>query len=110
MSSQRCPDPDRYHVGGYPLYTLSNWGWHTPDPAAYGVKQPVFNADGTLNYVYENVSISSVDARPGKGNRTVPYVWHDAPCLPVAPRNGQGTVEGCIDVRVVFVMVVGLYL
>ena len=70
----QCRHSGRYHVEGFPLYTLSNWGWHTPDPAAYGVKQPVFNADGTLNYVYENVSINSADSRPGKGNRTVPYV------------------------------------
>ena len=33
----------------------------------------MFNKNGTLNYVYENVQINSSDTRPGKGNRTVPY-------------------------------------
>jgi hypothetical protein len=33
----------------YPLYTLSNWGWHTPDPKSFGVTE-MFNADGSLNY------------------------------------------------------------
>jgi hypothetical protein len=41
---------------------------------SYGITQPVFNKDGTLNYVYENVTISSADSRPGKGNRSVPCV------------------------------------
>ena len=58
--------------GSYPLYTMSNWGWHTPDPALLGVPH-LFNADGSLDYVYEDVAIDSLDTRPGKGNRTVPY-------------------------------------
>ena len=41
-----------YHVPDYPLYTLSNWGWHSPDPELLGAKQPMFQPDGTLNYVY----------------------------------------------------------
>ena len=62
-----------YHVPDLPLYTLSNWGWHSPDPKAYNISTPMFQPDGQLNYVYENVSIASADTRPGKGNRTVPY-------------------------------------
>lgn len=67
-----------FHTPGYPLYTLSNWGWHTPDPKLLGAKQPMFRADGTLNYAYENVTINSSDTRPGKGNRTVPYQFNCA--------------------------------
>ena len=65
-----------YHVPSYPLYTLSNWAWHSPDPKLLSSKQPMFRPDGSLNYVYENVSINSSDARPGKGNRTVPYQFN----------------------------------
>ena len=63
----------------YPLYTLSNWGWHTPDPSVVYGEAPggLFHADGSLNYVAENVSIAdSADARRGKGNRTVPYQFN----------------------------------
>jgi hypothetical protein len=68
-----------YHTPSYPLYTLSNWGWHTPDPARLGItKQPSFLPSGELNYVYENVTINSSDTRPGKGNRTVPYQFNCA--------------------------------
>ena len=67
-----------FHTPQFPLYTLSNWGWHTPDPATLGVTQPMFRPDGQLNYVYENVSINSSDTRPGKGNRTVPYQFNCA--------------------------------
>ena len=67
-----------YHTPDYPLYTLSNWGWHAPDPALVGAKVPMFRPDGTLNYVYENVTINSSDTRPGKGNRTVPYQFNCA--------------------------------
>jgi hypothetical protein len=69
-----------YHTPDYPLYTLSNWGWHTPDPTLppFNAKQQPFQANGELNYVYENVSINSADTRPGKGNRTVPYQFNCA--------------------------------
>ena len=67
-----------YHVPDYPLYTLSNWGWHAPHPELLGATQPMFRADGQLNYVYENVTINSSDTRPGKGNRTVPYQFNCA--------------------------------
>lgn len=36
----------------FPLLTLSNWGWHSPDPATLGAP-PVLHKDGSLNYVYE---------------------------------------------------------
>ena len=36
----------------FPLLTLSNWGWHSPDPATVGAP-PVLHKDGSLNYVYE---------------------------------------------------------
>ena len=66
-----------YHRPRFPLYTMSNWGWHTPDPALVGAtKQKAFLASGETNYVYENVSINSSDTRPGKGNRTVPYQFN----------------------------------
>jgi hypothetical protein len=69
-----------YHTPKYPLYTLSNWGWHTPDPTLppFSAKQQPFQRSGELNYVYENVTINSADARPGKGNRTVPYQFNCA--------------------------------
>ena len=38
------------------------------------IKSSGFNADGTLDYTYENVTINSSDTRPGKGDRTVPYL------------------------------------
>ena len=62
-----------FNLPHFPLLTLSNWGWHAPDPRdpAIGAKESGFNPDGTLNYVYENVTIQS---RGPKGNRTVPYV------------------------------------
>lgn len=60
-----------YKLPGFPLFTQSNWGWHSPDPAVYGVPQ-LFNTDGTLNYRYENVTVSSLDPRR-PGNRSVPY-------------------------------------
>jgi len=41
-----------YHTPRYPLYTLSNWGWHTPEPTSVGAKSAGFNADGTLHYTY----------------------------------------------------------
>ena len=56
---------------------MSNWGWHTPSPAALNISSP-FHADGSLRYVYENVSIDSADTRPGKGNRTVAYQFNCA--------------------------------
>lgn len=66
-----------YHMpSAYPLYTMSNWGWHTPDPRNYTSVWP-FNADGTLAYVYENVTVDSLDARR-MGNRTVPYQFNCA--------------------------------
>ena len=67
-----------YHTPNFPLYTLSNWGWHTPDPTLppFNAKQQPFQPSGELNYVYENVTINSSDARPGKGNRTVPYQFN----------------------------------
>eukprot|EP00945_MAST-04E_sp_MAST-4E-sp1_P004165 g4165.t1 len=68
------------HGGGgtFPLYTLSNWGWHTPDPTlrGAGVANPFFRADGSLNYTNMEVHIASADRRPGKGNRTVPYQFN----------------------------------
>lgn len=67
-----------FHEPHFPLHTLSNWGWHAPDPVLAGVKGPLFRADGSLNYVSENVSILSADVRPGKGNRTVPYQFNCA--------------------------------
>ena len=59
----------------YPLYTMSNWGWHTPDPSLMGrgVASPFFLSDGSLNYTNMEVPILSADGRTGKGNRTVPY-------------------------------------
>ena len=69
---------DSFHEPQFPLHTLSNWGWHAPHPASAGVKGPLFHADGSLNYVSENVSIASADTRPGKGNRTVPYQFNCA--------------------------------
>ena len=65
-------------TGSFPLLTLSNWGWHAPDPATVGVTQPMFRRDGSLNYTFEQVRINSSDARPGKGNRTVPYQFRCA--------------------------------
>lgn len=65
-----------YHTPLYPLYTMSNWGWHTPSPATAAGGVWPFNSDGTLAYVYENVTIDSADSRPGKGNRTVPYQFN----------------------------------
>jgi len=62
----------------FPLYTLSNWGWHTPDAAELGIQTAAFNPDGSLNYVYENVTINSSDTRHGKGDRTVPYQFNCA--------------------------------
>ena len=38
-----------YHVPSYPLYTLSNWAWHSPDPKLLSSKQPMFRPDGSLN-------------------------------------------------------------
>ena len=68
----------------FPLYTMSNWGWHTPDPAAAGCPHRLFHGNGTLNYTYADVQIRSRDPRPGKGNRTVPYQFdcraHNPPC------------------------------
>eukprot|EP01051_Picozoa_sp_SAG22_P017729 SAG22_NODE_2805_length_2196_cov_1.859323_1_plen_174_part_10 len=65
-----------FHTPSYPLYTLSNWGWHSPDPTTVGAKSSGFNADGTLAYTYENVTINSSDTRPGKGDRQVPYQFN----------------------------------
>ena len=64
---------------GHPHYktlTMSNWGWHTPDPEAYGVGAPLFGPGG-LRYVYENATVSSADARR-RGNRTIPYQFNCA--------------------------------
>jgi hypothetical protein len=55
----------------FPLYTMSNWGWHSPDPVGLGFE--MFNGDGSLNYVYEQVQINSSDTRTGRGDRKVPY-------------------------------------
>lgn len=65
-----------YTTPRYPLYTMSNWGWHTPSPATLGATQDPFLQNGELNYQYENVTINSSDTRPGKGNRTVPYQFN----------------------------------
>ena len=61
-----------YHLPGFPLYTQSNWGWHTPDPAAYGVNGSVFNPDGTLNYQYQNVRLSQCTCRKALDCNTFP--------------------------------------
>eukprot|EP00729_Bicosta_minor_P014153 gene14153-12567_t len=60
----------------FPLYTMSNWGWHSP--SVKGATDILFNKDGELNYTYMNVQINSSDTRPGKGNRTVPYQFNCA--------------------------------
>lgn len=45
----------------FPLYTMSNWGWHSP--SVKGATDILFNKDGELNYTYMNVQINSSDTR-----------------------------------------------
>eukprot|EP01043_Picozoa_sp_COSAG02_P033973 COSAG02_NODE_2349_length_9084_cov_12.922315_7_plen_745_part_00 len=60
---------------GFPALTQASWGWHTPDFRKIDPTMPSpWLSDGSLNLTLENVSIASLDGRPGHGNRTVPYL------------------------------------
>ena len=60
---------------GFPALTQASWGWHTPDFKRIDPTMPSpWREDGSLNLIYQNFSVVSLDDRPGHGNRTIFYL------------------------------------